>query len=289
MISSIFFQEVPMKRQILLFAAALSLSASCLCTGQVSADYETSLSRAASSRQLAEQETMGLLWMRTSAEYRALCYQAYNTALSSLDKAMRETPSRHKPFAIILDCDETVLDNTRAMGTYASRGKGYWDGWWWHDRVHEGKSAAMPGALDFLKQVSARGVEIFYVSNRYKPDNLDVTIDNLKTLGFPSADRNHVLLFTKNSDKMPRFAKIEKSHQVLLYLGDNAGDFPLGVKGKSLAERQHIIDTSAKDFGTRFIVLPNPAYGSWVSAMDPHYMKLPVEKRNDVNRKYLTK
>jgi 5'-nucleotidase (lipoprotein e(P4) family) len=232
---------------------------------------------------------MGLLWMRTSAEYRALCYQAYNTALSSLDKAMKETPSRHKPFAIILDCDETVLDNTRAMGTYASRGKGYWDGWWWHDRVHEGKSAAMPGALDFLKQVSARGVEIFYVSNRYKPDNLDVTIDNLKTLGFPSADRNHVLLFTKNSDKMPRFAKIEKSHQVLLYLGDNAGDFPLGIKGKSLAERQHIIDTSAKDFGTRFIVLPNPAYGSWVSAMDPHYMKLPVEKRNDVNRKYLTK
>lgn len=81
-----------MKRQILMFAAALSLSASCLCTGEVSADYETSLSRAASSRQLAEQETMGLLWMRTSAEYRALCYQAYNTALSSLDKAMKETP-----------------------------------------------------------------------------------------------------------------------------------------------------------------------------------------------------
>lgn len=49
-----------MKRQILMFAAALSLSASCLCTGEVSADYETSLSRAASSRQLAEQETMGL-------------------------------------------------------------------------------------------------------------------------------------------------------------------------------------------------------------------------------------
>lgn len=59
MISSIFFQEVPMKRQILMFAAALSLSASCLCTGEVFADYETSLSRTASSRQLAEQETMG--------------------------------------------------------------------------------------------------------------------------------------------------------------------------------------------------------------------------------------
>jgi len=69
-----------------------------------------------SAQQLADAEYMALLWMRTSAEYRALCYQGYNTALVAIDRAQANAAARSgKPLAIVLDCDETVTDNTRAM------------------------------------------------------------------------------------------------------------------------------------------------------------------------------
>ena len=84
--------------------------------------------------------------------------------------------------------------------------------------------------LSFLNEVHKQGVEIFYVSNRYAPVNLDVTIQNFKELGFPSVDKDHVLLFEKDSDKQPRFDAIAKKYYVVLYMGDNAGDFPIGQK-----------------------------------------------------------
>ena len=60
--------------------------------------------------------------------------------------------------------------------------------------MHQGKSQAMPGAVEFLNEVHKQGVEIFYVSNRYAPVNYDATVQNFKELGFPSVDKDHVLL-----------------------------------------------------------------------------------------------
>ncbi len=235
----------------------------------------------------AETETMGLLWMRTSAEYRALAYQGYNVAMNAVKMAVTDPSHQRKPLAIVLDADETVVDNTKLMGESIANGDGRFDAPWWRQAVHQGKSQAMPGAVEFLNEVHKQGVEIFYVSNRYAPVNLDVTIQNFKELGFPSVDKDHVLLFEKDSDKQPRFDMIAKKYYVVVYMGDNAGDFPIGTKGKTLAERNGIIDAHKEDFGTTFVVFPNPAYGSWVSALAKGYQNLSPEEQKQVNNQYL--
>ena len=235
----------------------------------------------------AETETMGLLWMRTSAEYRALAYQGYNVAMNAVKMAVTDPSHQRKPLAIVLDADETVVDNTKLMGESIVNGNGRFDAPWWRQAVYQGKSQAMPGAVEFLNEVHKQGVEIFYVSNRYAPVNLDVTIQNFKELGFPSVDKDHVLLFEKDSDKQPRFDAITKKYYVILYMGDNAGDFPIGTKGKTLAERNGIIDAHKEDFGTTFVVFPNPAYGSWVSALAKGYQNLSPEEQKQVNNQYL--
>ena len=235
----------------------------------------------------AETETMGLLWMRTSAEYRALAYQGYNVALNAVKMAVTDPSHQRKPLAIVLDADETVVGNTKLMGESVANGNGRFDAPWWRQAVHQGKSQAMPGAVEFLNEVHKQGVEIFYVSNRYKPVNYDVTVQNFKELGFPSVDKEHVLLFEKDSDKQPRFDMIAKKYNVVVYMGDNAGDFPIGTKGKTLSERNAIIDAHKEDFGTTFVVFPNPAYGSWVSALAKGYQNLSPEEQKQVNNQYL--
>ena len=230
---------------------------------------------------------MGLLWMRTSAEYRALAYQGYNVAMNAVKMAVTDPSHQRKPLAIVLDADETVVDNTKLMGESIANGNGRFDAPWWRQAVHQGKSQAMPGAVEFLNEVHKQGVEIFYVSNRYAPVNLDVTIQNFKELGFPSVDKDHVLLFEKDSDKQPRFDMIAKKYYVVVYMGDNAGDFPIGTKGKTLAERNAIIDAHKEDFGTTFVIFPNPAYGSWVSSLAKGYQNLSLEEQKQVNNQYL--
>ena len=235
----------------------------------------------------AETETMGLLWMRTSAEYRALAYQGYNVAMNAVKMAVTDPSHQRKPLAIFLDADVTVVVNTQLLCESIANGNGRFDAPWWRQAVHQGKSQAMPGAVEFLNEVHKQGVEIFYVSNRYAPVNLDVTIQNFKELGFPSVDKDHVLLFEKDSDKQPRFDMIAKKYYVVVYMGDNAGDFPIGTKGKTLAERNAIIDAHKEDFGTTFVVFPNPAYGSWVSALAKGYQNLSPEEQKQVNNQYL--
>ena len=235
----------------------------------------------------AETETMGLLWMRTSAEYRALAYQGYNVALNLVKMAVTDPSHQRKPLAIVLEADETVVDNTKQMCESVANGNCLVDAPWGRQAVHQGKSQAMPGAVEFLNEVHKQGVEIFYVSNRYAPVNYDATVQNFKELGFPSVDKEHVLLFEKDSDKQPRFDAITKKYNVILYMGDNAGDFPIGTKGKTLAERNAIIDEHKEDFGTTFVVFPNPAYGSWVSALAKGYQNLSPEEQKQVNNQYL--
>ncbi len=215
-----------------------------------------------SARQLANAQIASLLWMKTAAEYRALCYQGYNIALAAVDRALANPSARSgKPPAIVLDCDETVTDNTAAMARSAADGNGRYTSPWWRDTVHAANSGAMPGAVEFLQKVHQKGVAIFYVTNRYSAVNYDATVQNLKALGFPSVDREHLLLMedTKASDKQPRFDAVARDYDVVVYMGDNAGDLPLRTKGKDLRTRNAIIDAAKNDFGTLYIVSPNPA------------------------------
>ena len=93
----------------------------------------------------AETETMGLLWMRTSAEYRALAYQGYNVAMNAVKMAVTDPSHQRKPLAIVLDADETVVDNTKLMGESIANGNGRFDAPWWRQAVHQGKSQAKIG------------------------------------------------------------------------------------------------------------------------------------------------
>lgn len=90
------------------------------------------------------------------------------------------------------------------------------------------------------------------------------------------------------SDKQPRFDQIAKDYDVVVYTGDNAGDLPLGTKGMNRAAWNAAIDAARADFGTQYIVFPNPAYGSWVSALAKDYMTMSSEARDDFYRTALT-
>jgi 5'-nucleotidase (lipoprotein e(P4) family) len=264
----------------------------CLAAPAAEAAMSEGAQNRISARQTANAELDALLWMRTAAEYRALCYQGYNMALSAVDRALADPSKRNgKPLAIVLDCDETVVSNNNAMSESVAAGEGRFTGLWWRNTVHAARSEAMPGATEFLTEVHRRGVEIFYVTNRWSVANYDATVKNLKALKFPTVDRKHLLMMddTKASDKQPRFEKVAKEYDVIVYLGDNIGDLPLRTKGKNRAERDRIIDGAKGDFGTLYVLFPNPAYGSWITALSKEYLTMTPEVRAEFYRKVLTK
>ena len=72
---------------------------------------EAKETQAFTTQDLNEQLVMASLWMQTSAEFRALCYQAFNLARMNLDVFLDSHKSA-KPVAVIVDADETVIDNS---------------------------------------------------------------------------------------------------------------------------------------------------------------------------------
>ncbi|MCK0131678.1 5'-nucleotidase, lipoprotein e(P4) family [Flavobacteriaceae bacterium F08102] len=202
-----------------------------------------------------------VLWQQSSAEYRALCYQAFNLAKLQLDKALKDWEHVNKPKAIITDIDETVLDNSPYSGKQIVLNEEFTEARWtnWVERK-EAKS--VPGALDFLTYANQRGVAIFYISNR-SVSHTDATLANMKALGFPNADKAHLLLMDKSSGKEMRRAKVQASHQILLLLGDNLSDFDDVFENSGTESRHKSADQLQLAFGTKFIVLPNPMYGDW--------------------------
>lgn len=254
--------------------------------GELPAARTAEAVQAESARQTADAEMMALLWMRTAAEYRALCYQGYNAAMAEIDRALVDA-RRDRPLAIVLDCDETVVDNTPALAAAAADGSGLYTSPWWNAWVAKGEAAAMPGAADFLNAVHAKGVAIFYVTNRLESVGYDATERNLRALGFPSVDREHLLLATTTGNKQIRFDAIAAKYDVVCYMGDNAGDLPLGTYGKDRAARNGLIDEHAKEFGTKYIVFPNPVYGAWVSALAANYLGMTPEERAAANEALL--
>ncbi len=87
-------------------------------------------------------------------------------ALNLVKMAVTDPSHQRKPPCYRSDADETVVDNTKLMGESVANGNGRFDAPWWRQAVHQGKSQAMPGAVEFLNEVHKQGVEIFHV---YKP------------------------------------------------------------------------------------------------------------------------
>jgi len=222
------------------------------------------------------------LWVQSSAEYRANALQAYAAARRALDAALadpswvgatEETASEpSQPPAVILDLDETAIDNTAYEARMIARGIAY-DLPSWNQWVSEAAARAVPGARDFLAYARSRGVTPFYVTNREAREE-EGTRRNLEALGFPlgtDAARPTLLLRGlrpewASSDKSPRRAWVASSYRLLLLLGDDLNDFA-NTRDLSVADRAALVDKTASWWGTRWIILPNPMYGSFERAV----------------------
>jgi 5'-nucleotidase (lipoprotein e(P4) family) len=227
---------------------------------------------AATGRQAAvdnEYQTAAVLWTQSSAEYRALAYQTFSLAKLRLDQALADRKSRRltKPPAVIVDADETVLDNSRFQAELILRGVAYSSDAWqaWCNRAEAG---AVPGAVDFLNYASSRRVNVFYITNRREAEKPG-TINNLKRLGFPKVNEETVMIREQGAtaSKESRRQKVASHHRVILLIGDNLNDFNDNFAGKSIADRKAQVDAERSEFGNRNIVVPNPMYGDWESAV----------------------
>ncbi|WP_129140672.1 5'-nucleotidase, lipoprotein e(P4) family [Modicisalibacter coralii] len=235
-----------------------------LLTGCASQSATPTSNPAYSQRDLNEQLVMATAWMQSAAEYRALSYQAFNVARDRLDAILDEDDG-NRPLAVVVDCDETVIDNSAFEAYLVGRDAAY-DSERWHRWMEDRQAKAMPGALDFLTYADEQGVDIYYITNR-DADALEATRDNLEALGFPQADDDHLMLRTDTSDKQPRRDAVLADHRVALYMGDNLSDFESQFDSDDPAERRALATARQARFGRHFILLPNPAYGAWEGAI----------------------
>jgi len=228
-----------------------------------------------------EHTVQAVLWVQRSGEYRALCHQAFNLARRMLDEELKANPAPKKR-AVVVDVDETVLDNSpyqaRLVKTRQSYAPATWRQW-----VDLARAEALAGAVEFLTHAAARGVEVFYVSNRRIEEQAG-TLANLRAKGFPNADDAHLLLRTTEGSKAKRRAAVSATHEIVLLLGDNLNDFSEAFDGKDAATRIAEVDRLAKEFGRRFIVLPNPLYGDFEDSIYRYNRGLP-EPEKDALRK----
>jgi len=207
----------------------------------------------------AKDYTNAILWQQRSGEYRALSFQAYNYARLSLDQRLKEA-ERGKLNCVVVDIDETVLDNSPFQASEVKKGISF-DPLDWAKWTALGVADTVPGALSFLKYAADRNVETFYISNRMVAEQ-EGTLNNLKSMGFPFADVAHLILKSTTSDKEPRRQQLSEKYNILLLCGDNLSDFSnvFYREGKDTKEQ---VDQAQALFGSRFIVLPNPMYGDW--------------------------
>lgn len=217
-----------------------------------------------------EYQVGGILFQQKAAEYRALCYQAFNWAKMSLDadeKNRKKLPKteRRKPRAVVVDIDETVLDNSPAQAANI-KNRAAFDLKNWYAWGEMRKAKAVPGAVEFANYAASKNVKIFYVSNRDEAQK-QATIDNLQSVGFPDVSAENVLLRDTESTKEPRRQKISEKYRIAVLIGDNLNDLSNVFERKSVTDRFAEVDKLKNEFGTRFIVLPNAMYGDWESAI----------------------
>nr|WP_240703456.1 HAD family acid phosphatase [Thermomonas aquatica] len=235
-------------------------------------------------------------WFQTSVE-RDLVYRAIYRAAAvqlpaaladkrwdALQKEDRGNDPRKLPPAIIVDVDETVLDNSPSSVRQIREQRGFDDANWnlW---VNERKAKALPGAAEFLNAAAKRGVTIFYISNR-TADQAQATIDNLRSAGFPIKDASQFLgLGTvvegceqEGSEKSCRRQLVGRGYRVLMQFGDQVGDF-VQILANTPEGRRAAIAPYADWIGQRWWALPNPLYGSWEPALFNNAWSQPAGER----------
>ena len=246
-------------RQTLALAFGLALTASAGCRSAApSAPPQAPTAPVAAPATLPPES---IRWTRESAEHRALLLQVYRAATAHVE---REAAARAPgTWAVVLDADETVLDNSLYQLERARAGKPF-DAESWRAWCARREAVPLPGAQAFLARVRSLGGKVAIVTNRSVSECPDTE----------AVFRAHGLAYDAMlckpdggpSDKGPRFEAVARGTtpgglpplDVVAFVGDNILDFP----GLSQALRKET-DEAFAPFGARFFVLPNPMYGSW--------------------------
>lgn len=200
------------------------------------------------------------IWFQHSPEMEALYYQGYNIASERL-RSVVSSEKGDKPLAVIVDIDETVLDNSPFQAEEILSDRGF-SAEFWKEWTALARAEALPGALEFSRLCKELGVTLFYLSNRHQTE-LQHTMQNLDSLGFAFVKPENFLLKTTTSNKEARRKRIEADYRVVLLIGDNLGDFAEIFEDRSIEWGKNHVEQFREQFGRRFIILPNPMYGKW--------------------------
>ena len=283
-----------------LLACALALS-SCQHTGALQAP----VAPASNAGPAADDNLNAVLWMQASAEYDAAAAQTWRAAIAGLDAALadpawdallpseRGNPATGLPPAVIVDVDETVLDNSPYQARLVQDGAEYasasWAGW-----VAERAATAVPGVIEFARAAGTRGITIVYITNRTEAMQAD-TLANLRAVGLPVAG-DAVFLgkgtvvdgceSADSGDKRCRRELVGRSHRVLMQFGDQLGDF-MQVEPNTPAAREALMEAHGEWFGQRWWMLPNPSYGDWLPAVFGNDWSQSVTERRRAKREAL--
>lgn len=243
-----------------------------------------------------DEQLNGVLWVQTSAEFKVSSVQAFRLAAMQVQAALADkntTASLEQtndyqslPPAVIVDVDETVLDNSPFQARLVESGQEFspalWEEW-----VREAQAEPIPGAKEFIEFLKEQGVDLFYVTNR----ELEApTLKNIRTSLDPEAAADHLLCKYEQpgwgSDKTSRRALIAKTHRILLLVGDDYNDFVFLGKTNA-AERTQLAVKYQKHWGSHWIVLSNPLYGNWERALYDYNYKLSRQEKIDLKQEYL--
>ena len=245
---------------------------------------------------------LGTLWVQTAGEYEALSAQAFRQATDRMKEGLvdagwtaaleqMESNTRGLPPAVIVDVDETMLDNSPYQAQLVADG-GAFDNEHWNAWCRKAEAKALPGAKGFAREAAALGVTIFYVTNR-DSEVEEATRANLESEGFPFPNDDTLdVLMTKGendwgSDKTTRRAEVAKTHRILLLLGDDLNDFFSGARADNPEERRAIANEHRAMWGRGWIVLPNPLYGSWEASLFARDYGLSEEEKIERKSGYL--
>ncbi|SDD22138.1 5'-nucleotidase, lipoprotein e(P4) family [Aquimonas voraii] len=244
----------------------------------------------------ADDRLNAVVWHQTSQEYRLSALGIYRAAERQLDRALsnpdwdalthedRDRPFAGLPPAVIVDVDETCLDNSPYQSRMLRQRRDF-SALTWADWVREESAVPVPGALTFAKSANARGIRVFYISNRDHSLNAS-TLANLRTVGFPVENDDQFLglgaslsgCVDVGSEKGCRRRLVGREYRVLLQVGDQIVDM-VTVHDNSPSGRDAAVAPYLPWVGERWFVLPNPSYGSWESALYRDDRSLPQERR----------
>jgi 5'-nucleotidase (lipoprotein e(P4) family) len=232
------------------------------------------------------------LWTQRSVEFKANALTVFALAQLRLDQALADkgrtaAPAEQKsdfdklPPAIVLDIDETVLDNSLYQVWSMKNGK-YFSVPTWNEFCNAKVSRAIPGAVEFTRYADSKGVKVFYITNR-AAEVEQSTRENMERYGFPMGGNVDTFLMQNEkpdwgSKKSTRRAVIAKDYRILLLVGDNLGDFDDRYTS-SEPDRLKLMAETQERWGRDWLMISNPTYGSFDAATFGYNFKSSPEEQ----------